>query len=192
MSDTDTDEGHSLRYYEWRIRQRLHWPNDVPVPLHYIDFMIEIILGPQRVSSPHNLGNFRKWAKSASRNELLIALGLVIIDRHFSRNLRNEPVYVMLGDTRGTDVNCPNYVVEMRDRECPDVNCNICLHERGGFEFKWVGPWTCPATIAPSENTSWEQLTAAIAKCHCHMCRPEAGGNDGSGRQRHRRLNAEV
>ena len=114
MSDTDTDDGHSLRYYEWKIRQRLHWPNDVPVPLHYIDFMIEIILGPQRVSSPHNLGNFRKWAKSASRNELLIALGLVIIDRHFSRNLRNEPVYVMLGDSRGA------HVLEMRDRECTE------------------------------------------------------------------------
>ena len=145
------------------IRHALELEEDDDVPASLLTFLNSITEGTEFVSSSHNLYNYLTWAKTASREELLISLALVSIIEH------------EMGDNGFASV--PSIIdrpdiglrMEMPVEACTADNCIRCTTGRGGYAFRFIGPWTCHSAIG-NENTTRAQLYEAEFWCRCPMC----------------------
>ena len=117
------------------------------------------------VYSPMNLGAFLKWATTASEADLDRAFQTVyIVDHHMDEYIFGEvpvmPVIIERADLNRTWV--------MPHAECTEAGCQRCESGRGGYQFRWVGPWTCPQTIG-DENTPPQVLIERSFSCRCPL-----------------------
>ena len=117
------------------------------------------------VYSPLNLGAFLKWATTASEADLDRAFETVyIVDHHMDEDIFGEvpvmPVIIERADLNRTWV--------MNHRPCIDPACHSCASGRGGYAFRWVGPWTCCATIGDEYTTPHELYERAFL-CRCRL-----------------------
>ena len=117
------------------------------------------------VYSPLNLGAFLKWAGTASEADLDRAFETVyIVDHRMDEDIFGVvpvmPVIIQRADL--------NITWEMPHVECTEVGCQRCESGRGGYQFRWVGPWTCPQTIG-DENTPPLVLVQRSQTCGCPL-----------------------
>ena len=111
------------------------------------------------VYSPMNLAAFLKWATTASEADLDRAFETVyIVDHRMDEDIFGEvpvmPVIIQRADL--------NITWEMPHVECTEVGCQRCESGRGGYQFRWVGPWTCCATIGDEYTTPHELYERAF------------------------------
>ena len=147
-------------FVEMEIREHLNWPADAAVA-HLVP-LLSTVIPLDSVYSPQNLNNFLAWAKNAPMDELQLVLKLVHKVEH--RAEIPIPGPVPLG-RRGLSTNA----VPMR--MCTEPNCRRCNTGRGGYHFRWAGPWLCPATIPANNNVTISELSTAIQNCRCRLCR---------------------
>ena len=146
------------------IRYALQLPANAPGPAVLVSFLLSIQLGGPRVSSSHNLLNFERWIESATREEFLIAMYAVFIVEHVpAHGDMGQPISISRPDI-GLEH------ISIQRIECGDGNCHRCRSGRGGYHFRFIGPWTCQSTIASPEMTPLE-LQAAVDACQCSVCR---------------------
>ena len=147
-------------FVENEIRQHLNLPPESDVA--HLAQLIAIVQPIERVFTPQNHLNFLGWTRHAPRDELRLVLDIVYTVEHKS-NI--GPVLPTVIDRPDIDL---NRIV--RAEECTEPGCLRCRNRRGGWQFKWSGPWLCPATIPPHESQTWAELCTAIRECRCAVC----------------------
>ena len=117
------------------------------------------------VYSPMNLSAFLKWAMTASEADLDQALQTVYIVDHLfiEDDLRGHHMMPVIIERASL-----NRVWVVPHRLCTAANCQRCENGRGGYQFRWVGPWTCPQTI-DDENTPPQLLIERSFSCRCPL-----------------------
>ena len=122
------------------------------------------------VHSGMNLNAFYTWARTASEEHIDEVMQVIYTVEHFmgfpddEESIQPDHMpYVIRRDDLGvywvmTQVNCPD----------GDV-CERCSTGRGGWSFRWIGPWTCP-TIIGDEDTEPEEVfrRARARRCPRH------------------------
>lgn len=115
------------------------------------------------VVSPINLGAFMKWTGEADEDEIDEVMQVVTMVEH------------RMGPTIFGNIDFPQVVIHRPDfdrkwvmprEECQEENCRRCETGRGGWQFRWIGPWTCPITVGDENTTAQEVMQRAIA-CRC-------------------------
>ena len=117
------------------------------------------------VFTPVNLSAFLKWAKTATEEELDQAFEVVyMVDHRMEEtcfgHIPHLPVVLFREDLNRRFI--------MPTRECDDEGCRRCELGRCGYQFRWVGPWTCSNTIG-DENTPANIVYQRIIGCHCGL-----------------------
>ena len=115
------------------------------------------------VITPINLNAFFRWAGQASEEELDEVMAVIYTVEHrdppwLYGGLHLEPIVLQRTDLGRT--------WQMMQLECAEENCIRCETGRGGWQFRWVGPWTCPTTIG-DENTTAHEVILRAAECRC-------------------------
>ena len=115
------------------------------------------------VVSPLNLTCFLQWAQSASLDDLESAFEQVDMLEH-----RMSAVMFVLDMDGDITITRPDLDVAftLRSRMCDDPACSRCLSGRGGWAFRWIGPWTCPAIIG-DETTGAQEVYQRAMRCQC-------------------------
>ena len=118
-----------------------------------------------------NLAKFERWAATCSVEELAQALNTVYFIKHRVPEWLEEmcphlPVIISRDDLEAA--------FQVQERWCEDPNCNRC-YRRGGFAFKWVGPWSCPCIVG-DETTSPQYLVQQWQ--NCPTCNPRGRNTD--------------
>ena len=107
------------------------------------------------VLSSANLHSFLTWARTASLDDVIETLEVVRITQHRDRcwdvGIAIHPTYVGRDDDEGPRP------LRVKELECSVWNCHRCIRRRGGYDFRWVGPWTCPSLVG-DDTTSAEEL----------------------------------
>ena len=122
----------------------------------------EITTSPY-VHSPLNYGAFMKWCRTATEEELDAVTKKVHMVEHrsdfgpFGQPVL-YPVIVKRADL-GRQWTLP-------PAKCQENNCLRCTSGRGGWQFRWIGPWTCPNTVG-DENTDPRDIVARALECRC-------------------------
>ena len=116
------------------------------------------------VLTPQNLCMFERWAAEADLEEIVEALQQIYIVDHRS------PAWVEA-------IPSPDVIIDREDlghrfvvhkMNCNDPQCQRCQTRRGGYQFRWVGPWTCPCIVG-DETTTPMDLQRAHQNCrNCH------------------------
>ena len=121
------------------------------------------------VHSPMNLNAFYRWAATASEEEIDEVMQNIYTVEHFTGDSDDDwstqPVHPIV--IRRPDLEV--YWV-MTQVNCPDGDvCERCSTGRGGWSFRWIGPWTCP-TIIGDEDTEPEEVfrRARARRCPRH------------------------
>ena len=118
-----------------------------------------------------NLAKFERWAATCSVDDLFEALNTVYFIKHKVPDWLEDmcphlPVIIDREDL--------GYRFRLMEQDCSDPNCNRC-YVRGGFAFKWVGPWSCPCIVG-DETTSPQDLVQQWL--NCPRCRPRGSATD--------------
>ena len=127
----------------------------------------ELHLHEHEVISPVNLSAFISWASTASEEELDKAFDVIYITEHrmgetIFGDLPVEPVHIERIDL--------DRIFTIPSRPCNLVPCRRCLTGRGGYQFRWVGPWTCPNSIGDEETPPNVVMQRYLA-CGCDLHR---------------------
>ena len=117
------------------------------------------------VITPVNLGAFLKWATTATEAELDQAFQVINLVNHrespeLAGSIPTLPVTVIRGD-----LNREFTIVQV---QCREAVCQRCLSGRGGYQFLWIGPWTCPNTVG-DENTAAHEVYQRTMACRCGL-----------------------
>ena len=115
------------------------------------------------VLSPWNLNGFLKWAGRADEGELDEVFQVVYMVEH-----RYHDVLFGTAAPGPEIINRPDlgWTYTIRQVQCEESNCQRCDSSRGGWQFRWIGPWTC-AAIVGDENTDPRQLMLNASDCRC-------------------------
>ena len=121
----------------------------------------------EHVITPVNLSAFLLWATTATEEDLDKAFDVIYMVEH----RMDEAIF---GDTPVAPV-----VIERDDldriftiprRPCYTVPCQRCRTGRGGYRFRWVGPWTCRNSIGDEETPPFQVMQRYMA-CGCDLHR---------------------
>ena len=118
----------------------------------------------QWVVTPLNLSAFMTWAATAEFDEMLQVFGTVYIVNHRMNtaifgDIPHGPIVIPRSDFR-----CEFVVNEV---DCEDDECIRCNTGRGGYQFRWVGPWTCECMIG-SPDMDAQQVMQRYRECTLH------------------------
>ena len=143
------------------IREELQIPETTDVT-DLVHLLAAVQPLPQ-VYTPANHMNFLHWAKTATANELRLVLRLIHSVEHRC-NFGPPPP--------SPAVHRPDIemTIVVPSKRCTEADCERCRTGRGGWQFRWAGPWLCPATIPANNNTPMGELFAAIQNCSCTVC----------------------
>ena len=100
----------------------------------------ELYLNGHEVMTPVNLNAFIRWCATATEEELDKAFDNIYITEHrieetTLEDLPLEPVLIERSDL--------DRIFTIPQRPCRSWSCRKCSTGRGGYQFRWVGPWTC-------------------------------------------------
>ena len=100
----------------------------------------ELFLHRLEVMIPVNLNAFISWCATATEEELDKAFDKIYITVHrieetTLEDLPLEPVRIERSDL--------DRIFTIPQRPCRSFPCRRCSTGRGGYQFRWVGPWTC-------------------------------------------------
>ena len=118
------------------------------------------------IVSPINLELFLRWAMAAEEADIDRAMQTVYLIDHrmdgddVPASVPMFPVIIQRESLNRTWV--------MNHRPCIDPACHSCASGRGGYQFRWVGPWTCCATIG-DEYTTPHELYERVSRCRCRL-----------------------
>ncbi len=114
------------------------------------------------VVSPLNHNCFSKWAGTAEENELEEVMQVIYtVEHRMGEDLGmfpTEPIVVTRPDLGRS--------WPMRMKLCQEENCLRCETGRGGWGFRWVGPWT-RETIVGDEHTAAQTVMQRAFRCQC-------------------------
>ena len=116
------------------------------------------------VVSPQNYEMFERWAAEAELNDLVTALLKIGLQEHRAPDWVEEyPSPEVVIDR--PDLNM-RFVVNKTP--CNDPQCHRCQRRKGGYRFRWVGPWTCPCIVGDA-TTPPQDLVQRHRNCRiCH------------------------
>ena len=115
------------------------------------------------VHSPLNLSAFLKWCRTATEEELeAVMINVYMVEHRFPEELfgiQGPPPII---------INRPDIPRQwiMQQANCQENNCIRCISGRGGWQFRWIGPWTCPNTVG-DENTNPRDIVTRTLECRC-------------------------
>ena len=117
------------------------------------------------VHSPLNFSLFMKWCSTAQEEELDAVLNTVHMVEHrsdvcFFGTPVLHPVVINRADLGRKWILPP--------AKCEANNCLRCTSGRGGWQFRWIGPWTCPNTVG-DENTNPREIVRRTLECRCGL-----------------------
>ena len=100
----------------------------------------ELYLHGHEVMTPVNLNAFIRWCATATEEELDKAFDKIYMTLHRREettleDLPLEPVRIERSDLAR--------IFTIPQRPCRSFPCRRCSTGRGGYQFRWVGPWTC-------------------------------------------------
>ena len=116
------------------------------------------------IAAPINLSLFLRWAMAAEEADIDRAMQTVYLTDHrmdgddVPASVPMFPVIIQRESLNRTWV--------MPHRQCTETGCQRCESGRGGYQFRWVGPWTCPNTDG-DENTSARDVYQRTIACRC-------------------------
>ena len=114
------------------------------------------------VHSPLNLHGFYKWVSTASEEEIDEVMQVIYTVEHRMGDLEElfptQPLGFIRYDFGRRWV--------MRWRYCEEAYCVRCNMGCGGWQFRWIGPWTCP-NIVGDESTSAAEVLRRAMLCTC-------------------------
>ena len=115
------------------------------------------------VHSPLNLNAFSKWCRTATEEELEDVMNTVVMVEH-----RTPPELFGIPGPPPIIINRPDLGKQwpLFQVTCNESNCLRCTSGRGGWQFRWIGPWTCPNTVG-DENTDPRDIVARALECRC-------------------------
>ena len=124
------------------------------------------------VVSDINLGCFMKWANEAAEKDINAVMDVVSITDHipppvpeflgFCPVVHKPPLRIFRPDI--------GKVYYIKEKTCEEEGCHRCISGGGGYHFRWIGPWTCPASVGDKNSNAMEiQLAARACRCACHM-----------------------
>ena len=90
----------------------------------------------KEVLSDFNFSAFLQWCSKCSIADLEEAIRECPVTDHFSP-FQTLPMIV----------NRENQQYAISSIQCNDATCSRCREGRGGYQFKWIGPWTDEAFI---------------------------------------------
>ena len=115
------------------------------------------------VYSPFNLNSFLKWCATATEDDIDQVMEVVyIVEHRYPDELfgpEGTPPIVIDRDDLGIQWMVPRTL-------CEDEDCHRCNSGRSGWQFRWIGPWTCPMIIG-DENTPVRDVVARTLQCTC-------------------------
>ena len=115
------------------------------------------------VYAPMNLNGFLKWAGTASEEELSEVMQVIyMVEHRMGDEDSSQPPVPQVSFYR-EDLRTQWF---MRHMWCQEPNCLRCHSGRGGWQFRWVGPWTCP-TIIGDQNTPAHEVIMRAMQCRC-------------------------
>ena len=123
----------------------------------------ELTLGDEYVISPLNLTMFLKWAETASEDDIDDAISVIYTTEHtvpaWQQGVpQSPPVLIQRADL--------GLWWAVNQVTCTEPQCRRCTTGRGGWNFRWIGPWTCPEIIGDSTMTPAEMYDRAN-RCQC-------------------------
>ena len=108
------------------------------------------------VYTPVNLTSFLHWANTAEEAELDAAIQVIHIVEH------RMPPHPLLGMPQTAPVVIARPDLDrrfvVREEQCQVWGCRRCTIGCGGYQFRWIGPWTCPASIG-DETTCEDEVS---------------------------------
>ena len=115
-----------------------------------------------------NIADFDTWAQTASEADIDSAIAIVRLVYH--RRMAPPPVRRQRTGESLVTILRPDLNREfiLRYEYCDKEECEDCeLDVPDITDFRWVGPWTCPACIGPVGMTGPE-LQHQYNSCTCH------------------------
>ena len=123
------------------------------------------------VCSDYNLAAFQQWLPTQDPVEATKFLELFIVEHE------DPPVPPFLPGLSKFDVHHlrPRFRVNGEEiliprRPCRQPQCDAC-GVRGGYQFHWLGPWTCQASLRASPATADRARQIWMACTSCPACR---------------------
>ena len=98
----------------------------------------ELFLHRLEVMIPVNLNAFISWCATATEEELDKAFDKIYITEHRIEETTLEDL--PLEPVRISDL---DRIFTIPKRPCRSFPCRRYSTGRGGYQFRWVGPWTC-------------------------------------------------
>ena len=118
----------------------------------------------QHVISELNLFCFGIWTSEASEDELDEVMQVIYTEEHRLREdwglFPTEPLVITRVDLGRSWT--------LRKKLCDEEDCLRCIGGIGGWQFRWVGPWTCP-NIVGDEHTSLQEVLQRAIKWECGL-----------------------
>ena len=128
-----------------------------------MDDLREEIYVHQYVHSPLNLNSFEKWAIDATEEQLDQVCSVIYTVVHrIGYDDDDDPNDIIINIMR-RDL---NRRWQIPSRVCSEAGCIRCASGRGGWQFRWVGPWTCDTLIASPDISPAECMRRAMS-CGC-------------------------
>ena len=131
-----------------------------------------------KVCSDYNLAAFQQWLPTQDPVEASKYLDLYIIEHS------DPPGHPFLSGTSAGKVHHihPRLCVGGKEiliprRPCCQPSCDAC-GVRGGYQFQWMGPWTCHASLQASPATADHARQIWLACDTCRACRIRRGHSD--------------
>ena len=125
----------------------------------------QLTWGSEYVHSGMNLNAFHKWARTASEEDIDEVMQVIFTVEHFEGTGEddwdaqpNPPEIIRRPDLEVYWV--------MTQLNCCEDECIRCETGQGGWQFRWIGPWTCP-TIIGDEDTTTQELWIRARQCQC-------------------------
>ena len=100
----------------------------------------ELFLHRLEVMIPVNLNAFISWCATATEEELDKAFDKIYITVHRIEETTLEDLPLESVRIERSDL---DRIFTIPQRHCRYWNCRKCRTGRGGYSFRWVGPWTC-------------------------------------------------
>ena len=118
------------------------------------------------IISPINLSAFLRWAMAAEEADIDRAMQTVYLLDHrmdgdsLHGTVPMFPVIIQRESLNRTWVK--------NHRPCIDPRCPRCTTGRGGYQFRWVGPWTCPNSLGDGQTPPHVVMQRYLA-CGCGL-----------------------
>ena len=125
----------------------------------------ELYLHEHEVITPVNLSAFINWATTATEEELDKAFDKIYITVHrieetTLEDLPLEPVRIERSDL--------DRIFTIPQRPCRSWSCRRCSTGRGGYQFRWVGPWTCLHSLGDGVQAA-DVMMQRYFECGCEL-----------------------